>query len=142
MKNTLKVFALILPFTVLATGCDNYGKRIVRGSVEVYYTDNVTEEDAMSLLTVLEVMGLTKLNQMMTVQLDKKEETFLLRMVIQQGKETDPTLINFSKSIGNALCLTVYDGAPVDVYLCDDRLNTVKVIPCTAPRKTGKKKSL
>jgi hypothetical protein len=106
---------------------DYHGKKLVMGKGEVYYTRNVTVDEAKSLathLTRIKFFGKDK----KTVQLDREGSTYLVRFVIKKGLDQDQDYVKACKALAAELSLYVFDGKRVDIHLCDERLRTIRVV--------------
>jgi hypothetical protein len=62
-----------------------------------------------------------------TVQLDRDQNLYVFRMVVKNGFEQDPQNLVGFPDIPMELSREVFSGAPVDVYLCDDMVKTVRI---------------
>ena len=105
------------------------GKELTFGNSQVYYQSPVTEAEARRLgdfLVTVEFFDDTP----KTVQVTKSSNTYELRMPIKTGMEQDLDFIESIKWIGAAIAESVFDGAHLDVHLCDDELDTIRVVPC------------
>jgi hypothetical protein len=123
----LTVFAAIC--LLLATwGCKNYGTKLEYGKGELFYTAAVTETEAKKLGEYLEKGGYYKGDQRKSVQLDKQGDTYAVKFVVKEGLDKDEKLMGVFKTIANDISQTVFSGAKVDAHVCDDGLNTLKVV--------------
>jgi hypothetical protein len=50
-------------------------------------------------------------------------------MCIKKGMEHDAFFLLGCKALANDLSQNVFNGAPVDVHLCDEYLETIRVVP-------------
>ena len=113
---------------LLICSCKNYGKKIMYGKSELYYTTNVTEEQAKKLGDFLQENKAFPTDRRATFQLDKAKDTFLVRMVVLKdyidnadyNKTAQYTIYRLRKDVFNS------DAAVLE--FCDDQLKTVKVI--------------
>ncbi len=144
MKNILKISSVpkkhftnisILIFTmlfsVMLVGCGaDFGTKINFGeNNELYYTENVTKEQAQALGDYL-VKGEFFANDgnERTVQLNKSGSTYEFRMVVKTGLEQDQATVDLMKDVAIELSANVFNGETVDVHLCDDTLKTLRVV--------------
>jgi hypothetical protein len=103
------------------------GKRRKYGASELYYTAKVSEAEAGRLGGFL--AGLNFFGYLKTVQLTRDGDTYQVRMVVNVGDEQDEETVARCDVIAAELAGDVFDGAPVEVHLCDDLLRTVRVVP-------------
>jgi hypothetical protein len=120
---------IIISFLLLCAmlGCKSYGKRLEFNKDEVYYTPAVTEDEAKNLGNYLQKIGYFS-GQGYTVQLDKSNDTYQARFVVQKGIENNDAALNAFKGLVNQLSKDVFNGGKVEVHICDDKLKTLKVV--------------
>ena len=122
MKNVI-----ILLFTLLFIGCGDYGTLLEFNGGELYYTSSVSERDAYKLGEYLVESGFFD-GQGKTIQLNKTGDTYEFRMVIKTGIEKDEEFIQLFKMMCIELSDYVFNGNTVDIHLCDEYLNTLRVV--------------
>jgi hypothetical protein len=125
MKKYLFTLPILLLFAIL-TGCNNYGKEKVFDGVELYHTEKVTDAQADTLGNYL-VNGKFADGSAKTVQLTKSGDTIQFRMVVKEGVDKDPQYTKTMKFFATLLSAQVFNGAPLQVQLCDDQFSTLKV---------------
>lgn len=127
MKRCLFTLATILLLFVFQ-GCNNYGKEKTYNGVELYHTKNITEAEAEQLGNYLVSSkfadGTTK-----TVQLTKSGSTYQFRFVVKDEATKDTGLYKTLKFFASVLSSQVFNGAHVEVHMCDNVLKTLKVFP-------------
>lgn len=64
-----------------------------------------------------------------TVQINKSNNTYEFRLVVKKGIEQDQEYIDMFKVFAADLSTDVFNGEQVDVHLCDEYLNTLRVTP-------------
>lgn len=122
-------YLLSLALLLIISSCNNYGKKLKYGKNELYYTPNVTEDQAKKLGDVLEKAGFwSNGDQRKSVQLDKSTDTFLFRMVVQDKFMNDPKFIENAKTGITELSQNAFNSQPVVMHFCDDHLKTVRII--------------
>ena len=126
---SMLIFAML--FSAILAGCgQNLGTKLNFGeNNELYYTENVTSEQAKALGDYL-VKGEFFANDSneRTVQLNKSGSTYEFRMVVKTGLDQDQATIDLMKSVAAELSANVFNGETVDVHLCDDTLKTLRVV--------------
>lgn len=129
--NFRKERSLLLSVMLIAllaiSGCGfGRGKKLEYNGGELYYTSSVTKAEAERLGRYL-AKGFFDGNRK-TVQLTKTGNTYEFRMVVKKGIETDPEYIEAAKAFAGEMSEEVFNGSPVDIHLCDDRLKTLRVV--------------
>lgn len=123
-----KITFLLLAFFLTALiSCSNYGSKLTFNNGELYYTNNVTEAEANRLGEFLVQDGFFSGNTI-SVQLDKSGDTYLFRMVSQEGVENDPTYLALAEAYTGTLSEKIFNGSPVDFHFCDTSLKTKKEV--------------
>lgn len=126
MRKLLIVVAIAAMFMV---ACNNYGKKKAFGQGDLYYTENITEAEADSAGKFLKDMGYLSDDKETSIQLDKTDSVYKIRLVVQEQFQEKDSSLDFSFSaLGTMASLRVFDGKPVEVELCDERLNTKRTI--------------
>jgi len=113
---------------LIIIGCDNYGEEKYFNGTQLFYTSNVTEREADRLGQFLIDWGFAD-GEYKTVQLNKTGNTYEFRMVVKTGIENDPVFRDVFRLATIELSDGVFDGANVDIHLCNDRLKTLSVVP-------------
>jgi hypothetical protein len=135
MKNRLFLHLTII--FLIALGCSTneeealekkYGKQINKNGLQLFYTENVTEEEANRMVKFL-IESESIDGEKKTVQLNKNGKTYEFRMVVKKGIEQDPEYIEIFKNFTLELSKFVFNNSPVDIHMCDELLNTIRVIP-------------
>lgn len=115
---------IISTFTIAS--CSNYGDKVSKDFVEIYYKDNITKEQAEKTLEIL-YPGWNQSGTKKSVQLVKKADTVYFRMVIDEEKAkgiADETYL----LLGTGLSMSVFNNEPVNVELTDNRFNTLRTL--------------
>lgn len=125
MKKTILLVTIASLMMVFFTACNNYGTKMELEGGELYYTENVSEEEAKKLGEWLETYYL-KGNPGAAVQIDKDGETYLAKFVIKDEIDVEDQAIgNFAGELQIAIS-QLFDDAKVNVHLCDGQLETRK----------------
>lgn len=129
MKNKNYISGILAIVTLLVVGlaCNQYGEKLEYNGGEVYYTDNVTKQEAQKLGEYLVKENFFD-GKPKTVQLDKSGSTYQFRMVVQKEKQNDEATANIMKLFAGQISSDVFDNAPVEMHICNEKLETLKVI--------------
>ncbi|MDT5060618.1 MAG: hypothetical protein QOH63_1077 [Acidobacteriota bacterium] len=128
MKRTILLIVTGCLATVLMLGCSSHGTKLEYGKGELYYTKNVTEAEAKKLGDYLTKIKFFE-GDKKSVQLDKSGDTYQFRMVVKEGLDKDEKYLTAIPTAALELSKNVFDGAKVEIHLCDDQLKTLKVVP-------------
>lgn len=126
MKIVRSLSALLI-FSLVLSGCNDYGKKLVSGSLEIYYKDGITEEQAQK--TANYIAGSRGDNaQKASMQLCKINGVVCFRMVYD--KEIAKTVADeVFYQLGNTISDDIFNGAPVNIELTGDAFETFKTFP-------------
>jgi hypothetical protein len=119
---------------------NSYGTRIkLKNGNELYYTAAVTEQEAQKLAKYMEDKWLDDKVANARFQLNKTGETYEFRAVVKEGKEKDEDTAFQFRVLAMLLSMQVFDGAPVEVHLCNDSLKTVRTLEWQQEKKPSEK---
>ena len=120
---------------ILLTGCGSSetkatqlkGTRLAFGQGEVYYEDGVDPSQARK---VGELIAKRKPfeGQRATIQVQRHGPRYWLRCVVRPDAERD-TPYRAWRELGEAVSKECFHGAPVDLELCDDKMNVLRLVP-------------
>lgn len=105
----------------------NVAQSLSKGNIEVLYTQNVTKEEAQSLLEFLTKSDEEESNGM-TTMLDKSGDNYIYKMVVKPGFENDESYENLMKAYSSVMSNQLFNDAPISIHLCDDNFKTLKII--------------
>jgi len=126
IKKGLILLAIVATFLA---ACNNYGKKKTFGKGSLYYTENITEEQADKAGAFLKEMGYLSDDKETSIQLDKVDSTYRIRLVVSEEYQEKDTSLDFSfKALGFLASISVFDSKPIEVDLCDGRLNTKRTL--------------
>ena len=120
-----KVLSFLL--VTIFIGCGDHGTLLEFNGGELYYTSVVSEREAYRLGEFLVDSEFFD-GELKTVQIDKTGNTYEFRMVIKKGIDKDEEFIQLAKIFSNELSENVFDGYDVDIHMCDEYLNTIRVV--------------
>lgn len=113
---------------LMLSGCgQGYGKLLEFNKGQLYYTPNVTAAEADKLGQYLVSCSFFDGNEK-SVQLNKSGDTYEFRMVVKKGMQEDADYVALCKQMCAELSSEVFSGAKVDIHLCDERLETLRVV--------------
>jgi len=124
MKRLIIIASII---SVMLAGCNRYGEKLEFKQGQLFYTKNVNKKDAQKLSEFLVKSGFYD-GTAKTVQLDKNADTFYFRMVVKEEKQQEKETVDLLQLFAFYLSDEVFNGAPVNVHICNDKLKTVKTI--------------
>jgi hypothetical protein len=133
MKSFKQLTAIVLSLllSVCLFSCDNYGKKVKSGHVEVYYKDGISKEAAEKTAKWLEQVDKSENNnttEIKSIQLLQNGDQVDFRMVANKDKvaklEDDVFFI-----MGNALSAQLFNNKAVNVILTDNQFKTFKSFP-------------
>ena len=130
LKKLTPVF--LIAVSLLASSCTDYGKKVSKKHIEVYYKDGITETEANGTASLLYSIDSAYNNSRDTksMQLVKTNDTVTYRMVVNQDRLADVGEGAFL-AIGIMLSDSVFHHAPVNVDLTDNHFKTIKTIHYT-----------
>lgn len=105
------------------------GKRLEFNGGELYYASMVDKADADKLGKHLATTGFYD-GKKKTLHLKKDDKTWIVRIVVKQGLHEQEQAVREFRVMGLELSGHVFDGAPVTVHLCDEKLVTLKEVEC------------
>lgn len=126
MKKFTLSFFLLMIVAIGLTSCENYGNKVSKDFVEVYYRDSITKEQAQQTLELLHPSWNDSGNQK-SVQLAKAGDTVYFRMVIDEVKAKDvkdQTYLSMANEISNS----IFKGTPVNVDLTTNSFKTIRTL--------------
>lgn len=129
MKKQKILSGILALMTLLVFGlaCDQYGTKLEYNGGELYYTDDVTKEDADKLGKYLVEKEYFD-GQKKSVQLDKEGGIYQVKMVIQKEKQEDKEVLDAMKIFAGQISEDVFGGAATEIHVADDKLETVRVV--------------
>ncbi|MCB9034438.1 MAG: hypothetical protein H6553_11415 [Chitinophagales bacterium] len=115
-------------FTTLKTfKADDISKLVNVGNTELLYTKNISEEELNSMIAHLEESNKSE-DVPMTIELDKQNDTIIYRMVVKESYLNDASYEAIFKNYGTLLSREVFNGTPLQAEMCNDMMQTVKVV--------------
>ena len=125
-RNIFRFFTVLIILPII--GCSNYGKEKTFNGTQLFYTSSVTENEVNRLGQYLIDEGFAD-GDYKSVQLNKTGNTYEFRMVVKKGLENDQQYREIFRYFTAELSEYVFNGANVDIHLCDDSLKTLTVVP-------------
>jgi len=126
--------AKLLNGLVLLTGATNYGMRMEINHGDLYYTSAVSKDDAKRLGDFLVQQKIFDGRQI-SMQLTKNGQTVQVRFPVKPGFEKNEAYVASVQALGVQISQQVFQGAPLEVDLCDDALKTLRAVPVATTAK-------
>lgn len=125
----IRGISMSLLFAALLTSCgSDFGKKITKENIEVFYKDGVTASEAEQLADML-YRGDKQVNKdtrQKSIQAVKRGDTVVFRMVLadesRAGSVDEATMLSMANTISDS----VFKSAPVNVELTDNRFKTLR----------------
>ena len=111
----------------LAQAKGNLGKELVFNHGQLFVQSPVTEAEAQKLGNYLVAQKFFE-GKEKTVQIQKAGQTYEFRFPVKKGAEQDASCIDCCRELARNLSHNVFCGDNVDVHLCDEQLNTLRVV--------------
>lgn len=127
----VKHISLLFLFSLMLVSCQDYGKKVVKGPIEMYYKDGITADQAQqaaNLFAYIDSMQNNNTKTTKSMQLCKKQNVLCFRMVAEKEKLAGVPDNSFFM-IGNLLSDSVFHGAPVNVELTNNKFETFQTFP-------------
>ena len=103
-------------------------KSINAKATEIRYTNNVTVNEVEKLRDFLIEYGFSDDENAKTVALDKEDNTYLFKMVLDKSRMDDKNTIAILYMFKEELSKNVFNNQPVKVHMCDELMNTIKIV--------------
>jgi hypothetical protein len=105
-----------------------HGRKVQHGNFEIFYTAGATRAEADRFGSYLVKTWGAPANRG-SVQLKKTVDGYQCRVVIKKEFQHDAKALQGLAFDGARISRDVFDGAPVEVHACDERLKTLQVFP-------------
>lgn len=102
-------------------------KSIYAKATQILYTSKITALEATTLKNYL-IESKFADESPKTIEFDKKNDTYLFRMVIKEGLENDENTVKVLKVFGEAISKDAFNNKPLKVHMCNNNLITLKEI--------------
>lgn len=126
MKITSTPIFILLVAVLALSSCSNYGDKVSKDSVEVYYKENISKQQAQQTLDLLHPSW-NESGTQKSVQLTKSGDTVSFRMVINEQKAKDVKDESYLL-LANGISSSVFNGSPVNVDLTNDKFETLRTL--------------
>jgi hypothetical protein len=125
----MKKMILALCIAVGLTACTNYGDKVSKDYLEVYYKDGATKEEAQKTLDYLYPQWKSDgpKTDKKSVQLTKKGDTICFRMVVDKDKLKDIDDETFY-AMSNLFSEKLFDGKAVNMVFTDNGFKEIKTL--------------
>ncbi|MCX7696605.1 MAG: hypothetical protein N2Z72_02795 [Bacteroidales bacterium] len=108
--------------------CDSYGKKKTFGDLELYYTSDITEEEADRLGHYLLESGFMESGGEKTVQLTKENGIYQFRAVVMKEFQNDPDYDIIFRLFACEIVENVFPNDKLEFHCCNNKLETIKVL--------------
>lgn len=119
-------FIILLIATIQLISCTNYGDKVAKDAVEIYFKDHISKEQAQQTLAFLHPSWNEPGNKK-SVQLAKPGDTVYFRMVINEEKAKDVKDESYLL-LANEISNSIFNGTPVNVDLTDNTFKTIRTL--------------
>lgn len=127
MKLYTRIFFFALTIVTGLTSCTNdYGDKVAKDFVEVYYKNNISKEQAQQTLDLF-YPGWNESKTTKSVQLTKTGDTVCFRMVIDKEKAKDIKDETYLL-MANGISASIFKGLPVNVDLTTNTFKTIRTL--------------
>jgi hypothetical protein len=117
-------------------GVPDYGTLLKVNQSDLYYTSAVPKADAERLRDVLVGAKFCGENKV-SMQITKSGKLLQFRFVVKPGFDKDESYIPMVQAMGVVLSTKAFGGAPLEIHLCDDHFQTLRVVPAVASGKSS-----
>jgi PBP1b-binding outer membrane lipoprotein LpoB len=127
----MRKFSFLIPvlaLTLLISSCNNYGKKVKKEHIETYYKDGITEAEAQKTADMMFMIDANNAKTQKSFQLEKVDGKIHFRMVVIDEKVDKTKDINFL-AVSNIVSDSVFNGAPVDMDLTNNKFEVIRTIP-------------
>ncbi len=125
MKRITFLLPAFLLFFMLSA-CNNLGDEKTYNGVELYHTKSVTDAEAGKLGDYL-VSSQFADGKTKTVQLTKSGNIYQFNFVVKDGADKDTSIAKSTKLFASMLSAQVFNGAKVEIHMCDEYMKSLKV---------------
>ncbi len=125
-------FLNIMIFIVIYSGCGSappeWGQKLNYLGSELFYTSQVSEDEAIRLGDYLYNLGFFQEKNPGTAQLKKENNTYQLRIVVKKTVLTDMDYIKNAGIFAAYISGDVFTDSKVEIHLCDKKFNSLRII--------------
>lgn len=126
--SVLGVIVMLVVVAAIADSGQDFGTALTFNGSQLFYKPPVTEKEARTLGQYLVESWFSDVKDPKTVQLTKSGSTYECRVPIKKGLENDQESLQQMKAMAQQLSRDVFNNAEVDIHMCDDELNTIRVV--------------
>lgn len=102
-------------------------KSIYANATQILYTHNVKLDEVNKLKDYL-IKSEFADQTPKTIEFDKKDDTYLFRMVVKEGFDKVDSNSTILKFFGQNISKEAFNNAPLIVHMCNDKLETLRII--------------
>ena len=120
----MKTSAITIVILLILSSCSNSDDKVSVAHLDIYYTDNL-EDEARQLGSYLFDTNYGMSENEVMIRLSKTNDGFMVSFVVS---ENELSLERSWRLQGENISRAVFNGAPVDVNLCDSKFNSLKLL--------------
>jgi hypothetical protein len=113
---------------------DDFGKMKNFDGVGLFHSKNITDAEFNAMGNYL-VSSKFADGRAKNAEITKSGNIYQFKFVVKKGIDKDPSYLENGKAFASQLSSGVFNGAPVEVLMCDDYFNTLVVLPMTDTTK-------
>ncbi|WP_046746118.1 hypothetical protein [Kordia zhangzhouensis] len=114
--------------TLRAFKYEDAKKTLMAKATEIRYTKSISKEEVEKLRDFLIDFGFSNDEIEKTVEVDKENNKYILKIVVEEGYRENKTMEAFLTLLKNEASKKAFNSQPVKVHMCDELLNTIKEI--------------
>lgn len=104
-----------------------YGNSVEFGNDIIFYSESISKEQANNLGNYLISIG-TFMDLGIMIRMEKTDSVYLIHLPVQEKMDEDPSYLEAVKIVAKAISEDIFSEEQVDVHLCDDLYETLKVV--------------
>lgn len=125
---------LLVALAIFLSSSSTYGAKLNCNGGELYYTNKVSKLEATKLGEFLVKEEFFD-GQKKSVQLNKKGDTYEVRLVIKEDFREKKDYLELLKVFAAQIRDRVFDGEDVVIHICDEKLKTLKEVEPLAKKE-------
>jgi hypothetical protein len=107
---------------------DDFGKEKDFNGVGLFHSKNITDAEFNALGNYL-IKSEFANGRAKNAEITKSGNIYQFKFVVKKGVDKDPSYLENGKVFASEISAGAFNGAPVEVLMCDDYFNTLVVLP-------------